>query len=448
MAETKRDRAETVGDAARSKVPLSHRLGFSNNACVLGGWVLVLSSFLVGGNIGEFFPLKMAMPIILFGTLSNALVGMLIAGASARTGYSSALLYRYAYGRKGVIFPVVIMGLTVIGWFSVILSITRDGLAQHLGFEAGSLLWLVSTIVLGVLFLLPAVYKIKWIAYVDWLAVPAFLAVFAVVLVMTLKNAGGFGPIWNKGYTPKASPFIGFDMAAGGWLVGVTIIADVARFWKNARHAALGLLIAYGGMVTIEYWGGAIGASYAGDYNIFNIVNVLGLGFIAWVALWLGAQSTIQGGVYGTGLAFSAPPIPLIKNQEYMRKLMTVGVGVAGIVGNFAGINKIFSWWVQFLTWIVAPIAITVILDYWAFPAKRLQYEDVRGADMTINPAAFVAWIVGFGVGFYTGVSGVFTALITGMASAGVVYYVWMRWALSKGTTPEIQIFGRRLQTL
>ena len=86
--EKDRNDAENVGDVARSQVPLSHRLGFWTNGCVLAGWVLVLTSFLVGGSVGALFPLKMAVPIILFGTLSNALVGMLIAGASARTGYS------------------------------------------------------------------------------------------------------------------------------------------------------------------------------------------------------------------------------------------------------------------------------------------------------------------------------------------------------------------------
>ena len=44
-----------VGDAARSKLPLSHRLGFWNNCFILWGWVLVLSSFLVGGMVGTLF---------------------------------------------------------------------------------------------------------------------------------------------------------------------------------------------------------------------------------------------------------------------------------------------------------------------------------------------------------------------------------------------------------
>ena len=81
-----------VGDAARSKVPLSHRLGFWNNSFILWGWVLVLSSFLVGGMVGKVFPLQMSMPIIFFGTLCNAIIGILIGAAAARTGYSSAHL--------------------------------------------------------------------------------------------------------------------------------------------------------------------------------------------------------------------------------------------------------------------------------------------------------------------------------------------------------------------
>ena len=139
-----------VGDAARSKVPLSRRLSYWNNSIILWGWVLVLSSFVVGGIVGQSFPLKLSMPIIFFGTLSNGIVGALIGAAAARTGYSSALLYRYTFGRKGVVLPNVLMGLTSMGWFSVILNMTRDGLTGHWGWEAGSAPWLISTIAIGV----------------------------------------------------------------------------------------------------------------------------------------------------------------------------------------------------------------------------------------------------------------------------------------------------------
>lgn len=132
-SDAKGSESAVVGDAARSKVPLSRRLSFWNNCFVLWGWVLVLSSFLVGGIVGQVFPLKISMPIIFFGTLSNGIVGVLIGSAAARTGYSSALLYRYTYGRRGVILPNVLMGLTNMGWFALILNITRDGFVDLAG---------------------------------------------------------------------------------------------------------------------------------------------------------------------------------------------------------------------------------------------------------------------------------------------------------------------------
>ena len=442
--EEKENESATVGDAARSKVPLSHRLGFWNNCFVLWGWVLVLSSFLVGGIVGTVFPLKMSMPIIFFGTLCNGIIGILIGSAAARTGYSSALLYRYTYGRKGVILPNVLMGLTNMGWFALILNITRDGFVVQFGAETGGSVWLISTIAIGALFILPAAIRLRWIVYIDWFAVPGFLAIFALVLSNLLMNAGGFPALWEKWYDPTKPVFIGFDMAAGGWLVGVTIIADLARFWKNGKQAVVGIMTAYVGLVTVQYWGGAIGAAHSGEWNLFLIANAMGLGFLAWLALWFGAQSTVQGGTYAAGLAFSAPPIPMVRGQEFSRRLATIGVGVVGFIGSFMGLDKIALWWVQFLAWVVGPIAITVILDYWAFPQKRERYERADGADMNLNPAAFVAWIVGFLVGFYVGRNELFSGLLSAMLAAGLVYYGWMRLAISRGTTPEAQLFGKK----
>ncbi len=432
-----------VGDAARSKLPLSHRLGFWNNSFILWGWVLVLSSFMVGGIVGDVFPLQMSMPIIFFGTLCNGIVGVLIGSAAARTGYSSALLFRYTYGRKGVVLPNVLMGLTNMGWFALILNITRDGFVAEYGAQTGGLVWWIATIVIGALFILPAAIRIRWIAYIDWFAVPGFLAIFFLVLMTLLKTAGGFPALWDKWSDPLKPVFIGFDMAAGGWIVGVTIIADLARFWKNAKHALVGILTAYVGLVTMQYWGGAIAAAHTGEWNPFLIAGSLGLGFLAWLALWFGAQSTVQGGTYAAGLAFSAPPIPMIKGQEFTRRIATIGVGIVGFVGSFVGLDKFAMWWVQFLSWVVGPVAITVILDYWAFPAKRAQYERADGADMNLNPAGFLAWGVGFVVGFYIGGNELFSGLLSSMLAAGLIYYIWMRLALARGTTPEAQLFGK-----
>jgi cytosine permease len=103
------------------------------------------------------------------------------------------------------------------------------------------------------------------------------------------------------------------------------------------------------------------------------------------------------------------------------------------------GPDQIFNFFLQFLSWVIGPIAITVIIDYWLFPEKRDLYEKADGSpDMVINPAAFLAWIVGFLVGYFS--QEFFISLINGMVTTGVIYYAWMRLTLNQGLTPESQL--------
>ena len=431
----------SVGDAARSKVPMSHRLSFANNIFLFAGWVMVLSSLFVGGAVGLKFPLKDAIPIIFFGTMANAIIGMMIASIGARSGYSAALIHRFVYGKAGVVLPNTIMAIAGIGWASVILNITRDALLNVI-MPNGAPFWVkfFFTLLFIILFALPAYLGVKSLAFVARIAVPGYFLVFIAVLVLVLKDAGGFAAIYAKSYGGNVSVYAGLDAAAGGWLVGCTFISNLARFWKNSRHAAIGALISFAVIVTFQYIGGAIGAAHTGEYDIFKIAALMFggvFGILAWLALYLGAQSTIQGGIYASGLAFSAPPIPMVKNQEYTRRLYTFILAVIIFIACFLGVDKYVFSFSRFLAAIIAPLAMTVMLDYWVFPERRRLYESTKGPDMKINPAAFTACIVGSIAGLYMGKTQLFSGFLTGLAVSGLIYYVWMKYALSRGKNSE-----------
>lgn len=71
------------------------------------------------------------------------------------------------------------------------------------------------------------------------------------------------------------------------------------------------------------------------------------------------------------------------------------------------------------------------------FPENRRNYESTSGyPTMKINPAAFLTWITGFLAGFYIQK---FYFPDHGMNVTAVVYFTWMRGALNRNTTPEIQ---------
>lgn len=92
---------ETKGDAVRSKLPQSKRLGFWSNTFILWGFVLVISSLLVGGVVGSQLPFRQAVYVILFAGAFNTTIAVLIGIIGARTGYTSAMIFRYSYGNLG-----------------------------------------------------------------------------------------------------------------------------------------------------------------------------------------------------------------------------------------------------------------------------------------------------------------------------------------------------------
>lgn len=105
-------------------------------------------------------------------------------------------------------------------------------------------------------------------------------------------------------------------MGVGGWIQGAAVISDFTRFFKNAKQTVIGLFITFGVLVFFQFLGGAVGAAATGDWNIFGILAAIGVASIAFIGVFFGAWSTTQAALYGSSLTMSAPPIPMIKDQE------------------------------------------------------------------------------------------------------------------------------------
>lgn len=442
----KTDRSEKVGDEVRSKVSDSKRMGFWTNTFILWGLVLVISSLLVGGLVGTQLPFKQAMIVIIMAGVFNTLVAIMIGIIGARTGYTSAMIFRYSYGNMGVILPNFIIAITTVIWFAVILNITRDAFVDMIGIGAESqiLFWAI-TLLMAFLFFIPAYKTIRWIAYIDYIAAPAIIIILIITVWGALEVGGGLSQIIQQAPVATASALVVFTATAGGWLHANTVISDFTRFYKNGKQAAIGLFLTYGVLMVFQYIGATLGALATGEWNIFLIMEEFGLLEITFFAIFLGSWSTSMAAIYFGANMMSAPPIPEYKNEEKTRKLVLIISWVIALFFAWYGPDQIFNFFLQFLSWVLGPIAITVIIDYWLFPQKRKMYEEEGGyPDMYINPAAYLAWIGGFVVGYFT--QEFFISLLNGMVVAGVLYYVWMRYALKRETTPEKQLsrlFGK-----
>ncbi len=429
----------TTGDAVRSRLPQSKRLGFWSNTFILWGLVLTVSSLLVGGLVGSQLSFRDAMIVIAMAGVFNSVISILIGIIGTRTGYTSAMIFRFSYGNTGVILPNFIMSITTVVWFAVILNLTRDAFINVVGVtpESTFLFWLI-TIAIGIIFLIPAYKTMKWIAFVDYVAVPAIVVILVSTIWVALDVGGGLSAIIAKSPVGTASALVVFTAAAGGWLHANTVISDFTRFYKTEKQAAWGLFLTYGVLMVIQYTGATLGALATGEWNIFLIMDQFGLMEITFGVLFLGSWSTAMAAIYFAANLMAAPPIPEYKNEEKTRKLVLLISWGAAMFFSWVGADQVFNFFLQFLSWLVGPIAMTVIVDYWFFPKRRTLYERVGTPDMKYNPAAYVAWIGGFLVGYYT--QEFFISLINGMIVTALLYYSWMKYALTRGTTPERQL--------
>lgn len=431
---------ESQGDFVRSKLPQSKRMGFWANTFILWGLVLTVTSLLVGGLVGSQLSFKEAMIVIAMAGVFNSIIAILIGVIGTRTGYTSAMIFGYSYGNKGVFLPNFIIAITTVVWFAVILNLTRDSFVGIIGIgEEPSFLFWVITLLMALIFLIPAYKTMKWIAYVDYLAVPAIIFILAVTIWGALDIGGGLKEIIQRSPIASASALVVFTSAAGGWLHANTVISDFTRFYKNEKQAAIGLFLTYGVLMVFQYVGATLGALATGEWNIFLIMEDFGLLEISFLALFLGSWSTAMAAIYFAANMMAAPPVPKYKNEEKNRKLVLLISWGCALFFAWIGPDEIFNFFLQFLSWLLGPIAITVIIDYWLFSERRKLYEAERGQpDMKINPAAYLAWISGFLVGYFT--QDFFISLINGMVVAGFIYYSWMYFASKSRTNPENQI--------
>src|SRR5690606_10037492 len=146
----------------------------------------------------------------------------------------------------------------------------RDAFIGVVGISAdSSFLYYATTLIIALMFLIPAYKTIRWIGYVDYVAAPAILLVLIITVAGALELGGGILEIMKKSPATTGSIMVLLTTAAGGWLHGNTVISDFTRFYKNEKQATLGLLLTFGVLMVFQYVGATLGALATGEWNIF-----------------------------------------------------------------------------------------------------------------------------------------------------------------------------------
>lgn len=353
------------------------------------GWGFLITGLLTGGALGRGVPFWPDLIVAsALGNFVNFIVGALIGYMGYKTACNSALLYRYVYGRAGVVLPVLFISLLTIGWQAIIVG--AFGFAWTQSF-ATPLFYIVASAG-GILFTITTYYGVKGIERV---AVPAVLVLVMVGLYAGWTNidqAGGWSAFLAQSTATAAEDPMtlgtAVNLVIGSWIVGAVVMPEYTRFAKRGWVAVAIPFI----VLMVSQWFlqvvGALGAIVSGtpDFTTYMLAQGMVIGGIGLIGMSLALWTTGDANLY----------LPVIQTASVLRRPKRVMVVLCGAVGTILGLGlyQYFESWIAVLASLVPPLLGPVLVDYYLFNRRDYAPEDLDRLHAW-NPAAILAYAAG-----------------------------------------------------
>lgn len=374
-------------DFALQAVPKNNRSGFWKMLVIMLGFTFFSASMWSGGTLGAGLDLKQFIVAVLLGNLILGAYTGLLSYAAAKTGLSTHLLARYAFGEKGSYLASFLLGATQVGWFGVGVAMFALPVQKVTGIDTYLLIAIG-----GILMTVTAYFGIKALTILSFIAVPAITILGSYSVVKAGNSMGGFEGLMAYQPTESMAMAAALTICVGSFISGGTLTPDFARFAKSKRTAVITTVIAFFIGNSLMFIFGAVGAIATGQADISEVMFLQGLIIPAILILGLNIWTTNDNSLYASGLGFS-------NITKISKNKIVVFNGIVGTVlamwlyNNFVG-------WLTFLGSTLPPIGAIILVDY--FIINRAKYKSLTEVSFkAVNWIAIVAWIAGVALAKY-----------------------------------------------
>lgn len=369
-------------DFSLQEVPKANRNGYLRMFVVMLGFTFFSASMLSGGELGLGLTMKDFIWMVLLG---NFILGAYTGGLAyiaAKTGLSTHLLARYAFGEKGSYLASFLLGATQVGWFGVGIAMFAVPVNRVTGIDMLALI-----VISGAAMTFSAFFGMKALAILSFIAVPAIAVLGSTSVRIAVSDLGGLSGLFA--YQPEQSLSLAaaLTICVGSFASGGTLTPDFARFAKTKRSAVLTTLIAFFIGNSLMFLFGAVGSIATGSGDISDVMFSQGLIIPAIIVLGLNIWTTNDNALYASGLGFSN--ITKIKKSKLVIFNGIVGTLMAmWLYNNFVG-------WLTLLGGALPPIGAIILADY--FILNKGDYLKLEVVDLeVVKWPAIIAWIGGF----------------------------------------------------
>lgn len=386
--------SELTQDYATKPVPKDKTVPGWQIALVKIGVVLALPAFIIGAQLGDALGLTKSSLAFFLGGLILAVLGCLTGTIGARSGLSTAMITRFAFGRRGATLVSVMLAISLLGWFGVTVDLFGKSLNSTViklfEFDLGEEIYIVGG---GVLMIVTTIFGFSALQRLADLVVPILLIGLFWVCWLALEQADIATLLAVE--ADKLSLGLAVSAVVGSMVVGVTIFPDICRFAHNATQGKIAALLSFGLAVPVILVLSAIPSLVSGEKDLILIMLGLGLGVAALLLLVFTAWTTNAGNLYSSTLAFET-----LATQTAKWKLTSI----IGAIGTLLAIFGITSYLISILVLVgvcIPPIAGIYIADFYYLRGR--QYDIDRLASLPdFNKPAFIAWAIASSIGYLT----------------------------------------------
>jgi len=387
---------DKFGDYSLVPVPAHERRSFLSIFYVFMGVLACIAVLWGGGTLGLQFTFKEVVLVAVVGSAILAVVGGLTAAIGGISKCSTYVNMRYPFGRIGSqLFGTIIAGIACgIGWFAVqtwLFGIIMNSLFPNVWWAKVG----VAAIWGGLLMMTTAIIGFKGLAWLSYLAVPFFMLLAGVGVMIGIANAGGFAGLTGIKPATPASFGVGVTQVVGMYIAGAVITADISRYTKKVSDGPIAWIVQVIIFQVYMLAGAAALTLATGAANVAQALLVGGAGLGAILMAIFGQWTTNDNNLYNGALSFSTW-IPIKKKYITIGEGL-IGVGLAAWFGFSAGASmQPFQDFLTFLGKILPAIGGVLIADFYLYrwykkePLKQ-RYHLKPG--MKIAQVNWVGWV-------------------------------------------------------
>jgi len=387
---------DQYGDYSMVPVPSHETRSFSSIFYVYMGVLACIAVLWGGSTIGLQFTLKKALWVAITGSCILGVIGGLTAAIGGISKTSTYVNMRFPFGMVGSqLFGTIIAGIACgIGWFAV--QTWLFGIIVHTLFPEAA--WAnvgVAAIWGGLLMITTALIGFKGLAWLSYLAVPFFMLIAGVGVMIGIANAGGFAGLAEIQPSSPAPFGAGVTQVVGMYIAGGVITADISRYARKVVGGWLAWVIQ---VVIFQVYMlmGAVAMTLAtGAANVADALMIGGAGIGAFLMAVLGQWTTNDNNLYNGALSFNT----WLHTKKWHITLAEglIGVAIAAYVGFSAGVSMDpFMKFLTLLGRILPAIGGVLIADFYLYRAfKKVPFRERYRATpgMKVSVVNWVGWV-------------------------------------------------------